>query len=119
MTEFSLDWPKLSSAHYSQSMAEMATTGITETAAGNIPGSAIRIEALQEILRHPSGTQGFIPLDRYIRNYDSAYHIIFTNVKAIRQFSSEWTRACRQRTTLLNWGMDRAFANMALRLLPG
>ena len=85
MTKFSLDWPKLSSAPYSQSMAEMATTGITEPAAGNIPGSAIRIEALQETLRHPSGTQGLIPLDRYIRNYDSAYHIIFTNVKTNSQ----------------------------------
>jgi hypothetical protein len=27
-----------------------------------------------------------IPLDRYIQNYDSAYHIIFTNVKTIQQF---------------------------------
>ncbi len=66
-------------------MAEMATTGITEPAAGNIPGSAIHIEALQETLRHPSETQGLIPLDRYIRNYDSAYHIIFTNVKTNSQ----------------------------------
>jgi hypothetical protein len=84
MTEFSLDWPKLSSGPYSQSMAEMAPTCITEPAAGNIPGSAIRIEAQQETLRHPSGTQGLIPLDRHIRNYDSAYHIIFTNVKMIQ-----------------------------------
>jgi len=84
MTEFSLDWPKLSSGPYSQSMAEMAPTGITEPAAGNIPGSAIRIEAQQETLRHPSGTQGLIHLDRHIRNYDSAYHIIFTNVKMIQ-----------------------------------
>ena len=88
MTEFSLDWPKLSSAPYSQSMAEMAQTGVAEPAAGNIPGSAIRIEALQETLRHPSGTQGLIPLDRHIRNYDSAYHIIFTNVKTNSQSHS-------------------------------
>ena len=42
-------------------MAEMAQTGVAEPAAGNIPGSAIRIEALQETLRHPSGTQGLNP----------------------------------------------------------
>ena len=106
MTEFSLDWPKLSSAPHSQSMAEMATTGTTEPAGGNIPGLAIRIEALQETLRHPSGTQGLIPLDRYIRNYDSAYHIIFTNVKTIQQFSPKGAEARDQRTTLLNWGRD-------------
>jgi len=85
-------------------MAEMATIGIAEPAAGNIPGSAIRIEALQETLRHPSGTQGLTPLDRYIRNYDSAYHIIFTNVKTIQQVSPEVTSARHQRAVLLDCG---------------
>jgi hypothetical protein len=47
-----------------------------------------------------------IPLDGCIRNYDSAYHIIFTNVKTIQQFSPEVARACHERTTLLDWGMD-------------
>jgi hypothetical protein len=31
-----------------------------------------------------------LPLDDCIQNYDSAYHIIFTNVKTIQQFGHEW-----------------------------
>ena len=35
----------------------------------------------------PQELKDSIPLDGYIQNYDSAYHIIFTNVKTIQQFS--------------------------------
>jgi len=35
----------------------------------------------------PQELKDSIPLDGCIQNYDSAYHIIFTNVKTIQQFS--------------------------------
>ena len=100
-------------------MAKMAATGTTEPAAGLLLTLKLALSYCTIPYALPQELKDSIPLDGCIRNYDSAYHIIFTNVKTIRQFSSEWTRACRQRTTLLNWRMDRALANMALRLLPG
>ena len=101
-------------------MAKMAATGITESAAGLLQPLKLALSYCTIPYAFPQELKDSIPLDGCIQNYDSAYHIIFTNVKTIQQFGSEWTPdARRQRTTLLNWGMDRASANMALRLLPG
>ena len=86
----------------------MAATGITESA----PGIS---QARQFALRHrwkpyvtPQELKDSIPLDVSIQNYDSAYHIISTNVKTIQQFSPEGAGARDPRTTLLNWGRDCA-----------
>src|SRR5882762_7334368 len=55
--------------------------------------------------------------DGPIRNYDSGYHIIFTNVKTIQQFRPEGVGTYDQRTMLLNWGRACAAAYTATRLL--
>jgi hypothetical protein len=47
------------------------------------------MEVLQETLRQPSGIQGPPVPDGYIQNYDSPYHIIFTNVKTESQISAK------------------------------
>jgi hypothetical protein len=71
-------------------MAEPATTGVAEPAAGLFRVRQFAFEVLHETLRHPQELNDSIPLGGCIQNYDSAYHIIFTNVKTIQQqFSSD------------------------------
>ena len=85
-------------------MTKMAATGITEFA----PGIS---QARQFALRHrwkpyvtPQELKDSIPLDVSIQNYDSAYHIISTNVKAIQQFSPEGAGSPRPANYLVELG---------------
>ena len=100
-------------------MPEPATTGVTEPACRIIPGSAIRIEALHETYVTPQELKDSIPLDGCIHNYDSAYHIIFTNVKTIQQFSPRTGGSLPPANNVAELGMECAAAHIASRLLRG
>ena len=71
-------------------MAETATTGVTEPAAGLFRARQFALRRYTRPYGTPQELKDSIPLDGCIQNYDSAYHIIFTNVKTIQQFSTEW-----------------------------
>src|SRR5258708_22207669 len=60
-----------------------------------------------------------IPLDGCIHNYDSAYHIIFTNVKTIQQFSPRTGGSLPPANNVAELGMECAAAHIASRLLRG
>jgi len=85
-------------------MAKMAATGITEPAAGLLQSLKLALSYCTIPYAFPQELKDSIPLDGYIQNYDSAYHIIFTNVKTIQQSVPERAGACRQWITLLHRG---------------
>ena len=59
----------------------------------------------------PQELKDSIPLDGCIRNYDSAYHIIFTNVKTIQQFSPRTGRSLPPANNVAELGMACAAAH--------
>jgi hypothetical protein len=68
-------------------MAETATTGVTKPVAELFQGRQFPARYFARPYVTPQELKDSIPLDDCIQNYDSAYHIIFTNVKTIQQFS--------------------------------
>ncbi len=66
-------------------MAKMAATGITKPAAGLLQTLKLALSYCTMPYAFPQELKDSIPLDGRIRNYDSAYHIIFTNVKTNSQ----------------------------------
>ena len=70
-------------------MAKMAATGITKPAAGSLQPLKLALSYCTIPYAFPQELKDSIPLDGCNQNYDSAYHIIFTNVKSIQQFGSE------------------------------
>ncbi len=100
-------------------MAKMAATGITEPAAGLLQPLKLALSCCTIPYAFPQELKDSIPLDGCIQNYDSAYHIIFTNVKTIQQSVPERAGACRQWITLVASGRDCEAAYVASRLLHG
>jgi len=85
-------------------MAKIAPTGITEPAAGLLQPLKLALSYCTTPYAFPQELKDSIPLDGCIQNYDSAYHIIFTNVKTIQQSVSERAGVCHQWITLLHLG---------------
>ena len=100
-------------------MAKMAATGITEPAAGLLQTPKLALSYCTIPYAFPQELKDSIPLDGCNQNYDSAYHIIFTNVKTIQQSVPERAGGLPPVDNLVASGRDCEAANMALRLLPG
>ncbi len=100
-------------------MAKMAATGITKPAAGLLQTLKLALSYCTMPYAFPQELKDSIPLDGRIRNYDSAYHIIFTNVKTIQQFSPRTGGSLPPANNVAELGMECAAAHIASRLLRG
>jgi len=99
-------------------MAETTTTGVTEPAAGLFRARQFVLRRCVRPYVTPQELKDSIPLDRRIQNYDSAYHIIFTNVKTIQQFSPRTGGSLPPANNVAELGVDYA-AHAASQLLLG
>ena len=66
----------------------MASTVVTEPNGGLFEVEQFRLSYCRRISAPLKEFKDSILLDGCIQNYDSGYHIIFTNVKTIQQLSS-------------------------------
>src|SRR5258708_13350833 len=69
--------------------------------AGLFPARQFALRLYTKPYVTPQELKDSIPLDGCIHNYDSAYHIIFTNVKTIHQFSPRTTGTLHPPTPIL------------------